>query len=107
MGSRGDAYDTQSTRSPSAFVDSFKTELIADRVWRTRSQLELAVVEYIGWFNDSPTPPSARRQTTVRARTAEPAQYLGNLPHMKKGTQTNGLRGTQPGSALGCSGWAR
>ena len=26
---------------------------IATRVWRTRSQLELAVVEYIGWFNDS------------------------------------------------------
>jgi hypothetical protein len=34
------------------FVDSFKTELIADRVWCTRAQLELAVVEYIGWFND-------------------------------------------------------
>jgi putative transposase len=34
-----------------SFVDSFKTELIADRVWRTRSQLELAIVEYIGWFN--------------------------------------------------------
>jgi hypothetical protein len=34
-----------------SFVDSFKTELIADRVWRTRTQLELAVVEYIGWFN--------------------------------------------------------
>jgi transposase InsO family protein len=34
-----------------SFVDSFKTELIADRVWRSRSQLELAVVEYIGWFN--------------------------------------------------------
>lgn len=34
------------------FVDSLKTELIADRVWRTRSQLELAVVEYIAWFND-------------------------------------------------------
>jgi transposase InsO family protein len=32
-------------------VDSFKTELIADRVWRTRSQLELAIVEYLGWFN--------------------------------------------------------
>lgn len=38
------------THSPS-FVDSFKTELIRDRVWRTRSQLELAVVEYIGWYN--------------------------------------------------------
>jgi putative transposase len=36
-----------------SFVDSFKTELIADRVWRTRAQLELAVVEYIGWFNHS------------------------------------------------------
>ena len=36
-----------------SFVDSFKTELIADRVWQTRSQLELAIVEYISWFNDS------------------------------------------------------
>ena len=34
-----------------SFVDSFKTELIADRVWRTRTQLELAIVEYVGWFN--------------------------------------------------------
>ena len=33
--------------------DSFKTELVADRVWQTRSQLELAIVEYISWFNDS------------------------------------------------------
>jgi putative transposase len=32
-------------------VDSFKTELIADRVWRSRAELELATVEYIGWFN--------------------------------------------------------
>ena len=34
-----------------SFVDTFKTELIADRVWRTRSQLELAIVEYLGWLN--------------------------------------------------------
>ncbi len=32
-------------------MDSYKTELIADRVWRTRAQLELATVEYVGWFN--------------------------------------------------------
>jgi transposase InsO family protein len=32
-------------------VATFKTEPIADRVWRTRSQLELAAVEYVGWFN--------------------------------------------------------
>jgi putative transposase len=48
LASVGDAYDNALAES---FVDSFKTELIADRVWRTRSQLELAVVEYIGWFN--------------------------------------------------------
>jgi putative transposase len=50
VGSVGDAYDNALAES---FVDSFKTELIADRVWQTRSQLELAVVEYLGWFNTS------------------------------------------------------
>ena len=48
VGSVGDAYDNAMAES---FVDSFKTELISDRVWRSRSQLELAVVEYISWFN--------------------------------------------------------
>ena len=50
VGSVGDAYDNALAES---FVDSFKTELITDRVWRTRSQLELAVVEYLGWFNSA------------------------------------------------------
>jgi putative transposase len=49
IGSVGDAYDNAMAES---FVDSFKTELIADRAWRTRSQLELAIVEWVGWFND-------------------------------------------------------
>ena len=49
VGSVGDAYDNAMAES---FVDTFKTELIADRVWRTRSQLELAVVEYVAWFNN-------------------------------------------------------
>jgi putative transposase len=48
IGSVGDAYDNAMAES---FVDSFKTELIADRVWRTRSQLDLAIVEYVSWFN--------------------------------------------------------
>jgi transposase InsO family protein len=48
VGTAGDCYDNALAES---FVDSFKTELIADRIWRTRSQLELAVVEYVGWFN--------------------------------------------------------
>lgn len=49
IGTVGDAYDNALAES---FVDSFKTELITDRVWATRSQLELAVVEYVAWFNN-------------------------------------------------------
>lgn len=49
VGSVGDALDNAMAES---FVDSFKTELIADRSWRSRTQLELAVVEYIAWFNN-------------------------------------------------------
>jgi transposase InsO family protein len=48
VGSVGDAYDNALAES---FVDRFKTELIADRVWRTNAQLELATVTYVGWFN--------------------------------------------------------
>lgn len=48
IGSVGDAYDNALAES---FVDSFKTELIRDRIWRSRSQLELAIVEYVAWFN--------------------------------------------------------
>jgi putative transposase len=48
LGSTGDAYDNAMAES---FVDSFKTELIRDRVWKARTQLELAVVEWVGWYN--------------------------------------------------------
>jgi putative transposase len=49
IGTVGDAYDNAVAES---FVDSFKTELIADRTWASRSQLELAVLEYVAWFNN-------------------------------------------------------
>jgi len=49
IGTVGDALDNAVAES---FVDSFKTELINDRTWATRSQLELAVVEYVEWFNN-------------------------------------------------------
>ena len=49
IGSVGDAYDNALAES---FVDTFKTELIADRVWRTRTQLELAIIEWVAWFNN-------------------------------------------------------
>jgi len=49
IGSVGDAYDNALAES---FVDTFKTELIADRIWRTRTHLELAIVEWVAWFNE-------------------------------------------------------
>jgi putative transposase len=48
VGSVGDAYDNAMAES---FVDSFKTELIRDRVWHSNTKLELAIVEYVAWFN--------------------------------------------------------
>jgi putative transposase len=48
VGTVGDAYDNALAES---FVDTFKTELLKDRVWKTRGQLELAVVEWVSWFN--------------------------------------------------------
>ena len=48
VGSVGDAYDNALAES---FVDSFKTELIKDRVWHSNTRLELAIVEYVAWFN--------------------------------------------------------
>src|SRR4051794_40012835 len=56
IGSVGDAYDNAIAEG---FVDSFKTGLTPDRVWRPRAQLELAIVEFVGWFNQ-PRLPQAR-----------------------------------------------
>ena len=76
VGSVGDAYDNSMAES---FVDSFKTELIADRVWRTRSQLELAIVEYVAWFNTSRLHESlgdlAPAEFEHRARSTDLAEY--------------------------------
>ncbi|MBV8733172.1 MAG: transposase [Solirubrobacterales bacterium] len=72
----GSALDNAPAES---WVDSLKTELIADRVWRTRSQLELAVVEYIGWFNTSRLHSSLgyRNPDEVEAGWLEPGPERG------------------------------
>ena len=67
VGSIGDCYDNALSES---FVDSYKTELIADRVWRTNTQLELATVEYVGWFNH------ARLHSSLG--NVPPAEYEAN-----------------------------
>jgi len=48
VGSTGDAYDNAMAES---LVDTYKTELIADRVWKSRSQVEIATGEWVGWYN--------------------------------------------------------
>ena len=77
IGSVGDAYDNALAES---FVDTFKTELIADRVWRTRSQLELAVVEWVAWFNTSRLHESLGDIPPAEFETAHAARYLSSLP---------------------------
>jgi len=49
IGTVGDAYDNALAES---FVDSYKTELIADRFWRSHAQVELATVRWVSWFNN-------------------------------------------------------
>jgi len=76
VGSVGDCYDNALAES---FVDSFKTELIADRVWRTNAQLELATVGYVAWFNTrrlhsslGNIPPVEHEQRQIAALAAHP-----------------------------------
>jgi putative transposase len=48
VGSVADAYDNAMAES---FVGALKTELVKGRVFPTRFACELALVEYLGWFN--------------------------------------------------------
>ena len=83
VGSVGDAYDNAMAES---FVDTFKTELIADRVWRSRSQLELASSSTSPGSTTtactSPSaisrPPSSRPYTLPRESTEHISEKIGN-----------------------------
>jgi putative transposase len=55
LGSTGDVYDNALAES---FVDSFKTELIAGRTWRSVEQAEPAITRWVGWFNNERLHPS-------------------------------------------------
>ena len=57
------------TRSANRSWTRYKTELIADRVWRTNAQLELATVAYVGWFNHRRLHSSIGNRPPDRART--------------------------------------
>jgi putative transposase len=63
-----------------SFVDTFKTELIADRVWGTRSQLELAIVEYVAWFNNERLREALGDRPPAEVETLHAEQHVENLP---------------------------
>ena len=77
IGSVGDALDNALAES---FVDSFKTELIADRVWHNRSQLELAIVEWVAWFNNDRLHESLGDRPPAEVEALYAAQYVETPP---------------------------
>jgi transposase InsO family protein len=72
IGSVGDAYDNAMAES---FVDSFKTELIRDRVWRT--PLPARVGESSSTSAGSTRPACTERLATVRPRRWRPSTLPG------------------------------
>ena len=86
IGSVGDAYDNSMAES---FVDSFKTELIADRVWRTRTQLELAIVEWVAWFNNDRLHESLDDRPPAEFEALYAAQNPALILHTESKVETN------------------
>jgi len=77
IGSVGDAYDNAMAES---FVDTFKTELVRDRVWRTRTHLELAIIEWVAWFNNDRLHESLGDIPPAQFETLSSGQYVRSLP---------------------------
>lgn len=48
VGTKGDAYDNAMAESLNG---TFKWELVKQRRWKTRAELEIATVEWINWYN--------------------------------------------------------
>ncbi len=48
VGSKGDAFDNAMAESLNG---TYKWELVKQRRWKTRSELEIATVEWINWYN--------------------------------------------------------
>ena len=82
-----------------SFVDTFKTELIKDRVWQTRAQLELAILEYVDWFNNRRLHESLADIPPVEFETnwAAQAAITGKLPVKLTATKpAEGLTAPRP-----------
>jgi putative transposase len=91
VGSVGDAYDNALAES---FVDSFKTELIRDRVWRSNTQLELAIVEYVAWFNTRRLHSSIGNRPPLEHEAERHAQAAAGMYDPRGRLLDDGVRGS-------------
>lgn len=75
VGSKGDAFDNAMAESLNG---TYKWELVKPRRWKTRSELELATVEWINWYNHARLHgeigdiPPAEYEQAWRSKTGEP-----------------------------------
>lgn len=77
LGSKGDSYDNA---LPETINGLYKAELIHHRApWKTRESLELAILEWVAWFNNVRLMeslgyvPPAEAEANYYRRLAEPA----------------------------------
>ena len=105
IGTVGDALDNALAES---YVDSYKTELIADRVWRSQAQLELATVAWVAWFNHDrlhsslgDIPPVEFEQRHAAAIALKPAarRRSASISRSTARSRPRALSRSQPGSA--------
>ncbi len=67
---------------------SGEAELIRDRVWRSRSQLELAIVEYVAWFNTQRLHSALSDVPPAEYEEVESRRYGPGTPYgLKRGNQ--------------------
>ncbi len=98
IGTIGDAYDNAAAES---FVDSFKTELIADRTWASRSQMEVAIVRYVAWFNNTRLHESLSDRPPREDRGSLRCENRANHPHQKKIGNLQTRSPSNPGRLIG------
>ena len=65
-------------------MDSFKTELVRDRVWHSNTKVELAIVEWVAWFDTRrlhssiANRPPVEHEAAWRARLASHSNTLSS-----------------------------
>ncbi|QKW36236.1 IS3 family transposase [Actinomadura sp. NAK00032] len=100
-----DSYDNAMAESLNA---TFKTELIHRRIWRTRDQVEYAIVEWVGRYNHRRLHTAIGDVPPIEYETAYYRSINTPAPTSARYTGPHRIRWTPPGPARrGCRGWSR